>query len=80
MLEFNKRTEFVITWLKYKKCGFLTILLLLHTNIDIYNQALFLAIFANNVNFYGKLENFSGILFSQNGGVKYTHLWNRIEL
>ena len=37
----------------------------------------FLAIFVHNVNLPVKLEVFSGNIFSQNGGVKYTHLWNR---
>ena len=38
---------------------------------------LFLAIFALNVNFPGKLEKCTGILFIQNGSVKCANEWNR---
>ena len=40
----------------------------------------FLAIFACNVNFPGKLEKFLGILFIQNGSVKCAHELNMTEI
>ena len=36
--------------------------------------------FAQNVNFPGKLEKFSGIPFIQNGSVKCANEWNRTEI
>ena len=41
---------------------------------------LILAIFAHNVNFPGKLEKFTGILFSQDGSTKCTNWWNRTDI
>ena len=40
----------------------------------------FLATFAYNVNFPGKLEKFTGILFSQDGSMKCTNWWNRTDI
>ena len=33
-----------------------------------------------NVNFPGKLKKCTGILFIQNGSVKYANEWNRTEI
>ena len=44
------------------------------------HQIHFLANFAHNVKFPGKLDQLSKDLFSQNDSVLYTHGWNRTEI